>query len=250
MRRNVAGRIIGTLLFGDGTLNTSKLPEMLDVSQSSVVNDMRCVYRWMTVNQIEINSRPHIGVYLEAGEEEIRKGCCLLLNEIVFFHHFKEFCFRIFRTESNLKHYQFPDMVKALEKYRASILEVIHEIQKEYQYHFTDDGLCNVFLQMFVAAIRIENHKLLEQTSKLNEQYDRLYGGVTEIRFDRFFEMLTLDEIPEIENKYLNMVWHSANRESRKNSHSVFSQHEIQTFFTPHRSGVWILYSVGKRWDS
>ena len=54
-------RILGTLLFGDGTLNTSKLPEMLDVSQSSVVNDMRCVYRWMTVNQIEINSRPHIG---------------------------------------------------------------------------------------------------------------------------------------------------------------------------------------------
>ena len=45
---------------------------------------------------------------------------------------------------------------------------------------------------------------------------DRLYGEVTEIRFDRFFEMLTPDEIPEIENKYLNMVWHSANRESRK----------------------------------
>ena len=223
-------RILGNLLFGDGTLNTSKLPEMLDVSQSSVVNDMRCVYRWMTVNQIEINSRPHIGVYLEAGEEEIRKGCCLLLNEIVFSSFQRVLISDFSELKAIFKQYQFPDMVKALEKYRASILEVIHEIQKEYQYHFTDDGLCNVFLQMFVAAIRIENHKLLEQTSKLNEQYDRLYGEVTEIRFDRFFEMLTLDEIPEIENKYLNMVWHSANRESRKNSHSVFSQHEIQTF--------------------
>lgn len=222
--------ILGTLLFGEGIINTTKLPEVLEVSQSSVVNDMRNVYRWMATNQIAIESRPHRGVYLDDKEENIRKGCCILLNEIVFSAFQGVLNSNFLELEGIFNRYHFTELIKALEKYRVPIIEVIQTVQKEYHYHFTDDGLCNVFFQMFIAAIRIEKNEFIEKTSGISGQYDRLYQGQSSIRFDCFFEMLKLDEFPEVENKYLNIVWHSANREARKNSHTIFSQYEIQTF--------------------
>lgn len=234
--------ILGRLLFTNEILNISKLPDLLNVSQSTIVTDMRYVYQWMKVNRIKVYSKPHIGVHLGECELAIRRGGVLLLHEMtcsafdrLLLSNFKE-------LNTTLEHYISKEVASFFEDNRTVIFGYIQKIQKNYHYHLTDDGLWTAFLQLMVTLYSIEKRHCGEQLLEITTFYDRFYDPTSKINFEDLLKTCLSQEEINAENKYLNVVWHSGNRMADHESHSIFTKNEIHTFL--HRLEVDLGYYI------
>ncbi|MBR2578097.1 MAG: PTS sugar transporter subunit IIA [Erysipelotrichaceae bacterium] len=222
--------ILGSLFFKDKIVNSTKLPDLLNVSQSTIVNDMRQVYKWLKSNDISVESKAHIGISLNDSEENIRKGCFLLLCEMAYPSFNSILTSGLSYLETVFSRYNLEEPKAFLDKYRLPLLEIIDTIQKEHNYQLTDDGLLDVFLMMLIVTIRIKKNCFISSSSEINRHYERLYSGHDAIDFSAFYKMVKLNSFNENENRYLNIVWHIGNRYVQKKDKPIVSNNEVQVF--------------------
>ena len=230
--------ILAELLFESGVINSTKLPEKYDVSQSTIVNDMRRVYQWLDENGIGFESRTHTGIRLKDDEINIRRGCFLLLVEMTYPSFTDVLQSEFSYLERIFNNHNLKELTEVLKTHRLSIVEIINQYQHDLNWKLTDDGFINTFLMMLICLIRMKNGCFIEFSTIINEQYNKLYEGIEQISFERFFNLLNIDSPPEVENKYLNMVWHVGNRFVYDCSKSIIKKEEVQDFLYQLEKGI------------
>ena len=155
--------ITGWLLAERPTTSIVEIAEQLDVSPATVSNDLKKVRSWMQKNGIQMVSKPHVGICVRDTENNIRRGCVMILREMLETSTNQQTLIsaRFVQAEQSMEKYQMNSFRKTLEMWREQILTVIQALQDSAQVKISDNGFCAMFLYLLTAWTRIrEGHAI------------------------------------------------------------------------------------------
>ena len=153
--------IIGWLLTEHEQTSIAAMAERLQVSGATVSNDLQKLKAWMSRFDIHLVSRPHQGIAVRDTENNIRRGCVMLLREILETGTRQQelIGMRFNQAGDILRQYQLYSFCKTLELWREEILSVISSLQESAHAAISDNGFCAMFLYLLTAFTRIrEEH--------------------------------------------------------------------------------------------
>lgn len=149
--------IIGWLLAGCTSTSITEISDRLAVSPATISNDLHKVRAWMNQYCIHMISRPHIGITLRDTELNIRRGCVLILREMLETKEQQQALITMgfAQTEYTLLKFQMYAFCDTLRLWREQILLIIRELQENAQVTISDNGFCTMFLYLLTAFTRI-----------------------------------------------------------------------------------------------
>lgn len=151
--------ITGWLLSDSTVTSIAEMSEKLQVSAASVSNDLQKVKDWMDRLCIHMVSRPHMGIAVRDTENNIRRGCVMLLREMLETgtHQQELIGLRFTQAAKVLRKYRMTVFCRTLGVWREEILLIIKELQESTKVTISDNGFCDMFLYLLIAFTRIEN---------------------------------------------------------------------------------------------
>lgn len=136
------------------------LTQKLDVTESTIANDLLQLEPWFESYDIKIIRRPGLGVLMEADEKAIRKAIVALIYENIYFVEFldyikdnKEINFEGHSIKSQLDRTIYKLMAY---EYFQDILAMLKYIELEMGYHFSDNSLVALIIRIS-ATLKREN---------------------------------------------------------------------------------------------
>lgn len=150
--------ITGWLLAEGPSTSIAGIAEKLQVSAATVSNDLQKVKAWMDRSCIRMVSKPHMGIAVRDTENNIRRGCVMVLREMLETgtHQQELIGMRFTQAESVLRKYQMASFCKTLHAWREKILLVIRELQESAHVTISDNGFSSMFLYLLTAFTRME----------------------------------------------------------------------------------------------
>ena len=149
--------ITGWLLAERTTTSIVEIAEQLDVSSATISNDLKKVRSWMEKNGIQMVSKPHMGICVRDTENNIRRGCIMILREMLETSTNQQTLIsaRFVQAEQAMEKYQMNSFRETLEMWREQILIVIQALQESAQVKISNNGFCAMFLYLLTAWTRI-----------------------------------------------------------------------------------------------
>ena len=208
--------IVGQILFREGPITTIKISQIFKISTATVTNDMRDIKAWMEENQVNLVSRPRIGTYVEDSEENIRRGCFILLKNIMISFDYM-YPIMIHSHFADLKGllttYRLDKLAYIFEMYREKIWSIIQLLQSKNSTNLTDEGICDLFFHLLIVVTRIKQGHSIKVSFKNNSFFMEIYAQQN-IDFSEVVKLIDIDSINEDEQRYLNLVWYSLDKYS------------------------------------
>ena len=153
--------IIGWLLTEHEQTSIAAMSDRLLVSSATISNDLQKVKAWMDRFCIHLVSKPHQGIMVRDTENNIRRGCVMLLREIMETGTRQQELIEMKFNQAGdiLRQYQIHSFGKTLELWREEILAVINGLQESAHAAISDNGFCAMFLYLLTAFTRMrEKH--------------------------------------------------------------------------------------------
>lgn len=149
--------IIGWLLTEYEQTGIAAIAQRLRVSGSTVSNDLQKVKAWMSRFRIRLVSKPHQGIAVRDSEYNIRRGCVMLLREVLETGTRQQelIGMRFGQAGDILRQYQFQSLNRTLDLWHKDILTVIDRLQESAHVTISDNGYCAMFLYLMTAFTRI-----------------------------------------------------------------------------------------------
>ena len=150
--------ITGWLLSEGSSTSIAEMAEKLQVSVATVSNDLQKVKAWMDRSCIHMVSKPHMGITVRDTENNIRRGCIMVLREMLETgtHQQELIGMRFTQAESLLRKYQMTSFCNVLNAWREKILFIIRELQDSAHVTISDNGFCAMFLYLLTAFTRMD----------------------------------------------------------------------------------------------
>ena len=148
--------ITGWLLTESPSTSIAEIADRLQVSPATVSNDLQKVKMWMNRFCIHMISRPHTGIALRDSESSIRRGCVMLLREMLETGTRQQdlIGMRFTQVENVLRKYGMDTFCEAIILWREEILFLIRQLQDSAQVTISDNGFCAMFLYLLTAFAR------------------------------------------------------------------------------------------------
>ena len=148
--------ITGWLLTEEPSTSIAGIADRLQVSAATVSNDLQKVKTWMNQFCIHMISRPHTGIAVRDSESNIRRGCVMLLREMLETgtHQQDLIGMRFIQAENVLRKYRMDALCEAISMWREDILFLIRQLQESAQVTISDNGFCAMFLYLLTAFSR------------------------------------------------------------------------------------------------
>lgn len=147
----------GWLLAEYTVTSIAGMADKLKVSPATVSNDLQKVKAWMDQNCIHMISKPHLGIAVRDTENNIRRGCVLVLGEMLETGSHQQELIRMGFTQAGviLRSYQMDSFCRTLDLWRENILFMIKELQESAGVSISDQGFCAMFLYLLTALTRM-----------------------------------------------------------------------------------------------
>ncbi|MGI5967161.1 BglG family transcription antiterminator [Anaerotruncus rubiinfantis] len=202
--------IIGMLLTGETKTSITAIAEKLQVSGATISNDIQKVKKWMDDYGIRMVSKPHMGILMQDSERNIRRGCVMLLREVLdtgtrqqelIGAHFMQ-------AQAAFNHYRMDAFSEAVSLWREEILKIIAQLQESDGVSISDNGFCAMFLYLLINFVRVRQGFSLQFTP---QERRMIYGksGIDYKRIRCFIKMHTGLELDENEMLQINVEWMS-----------------------------------------
>ncbi|MCC8028059.1 MAG: PTS sugar transporter subunit IIA [Clostridium sp.] len=150
--------ITGIILAECDSTSIAEMAEELQVSGATISNDLQKVKAWMDRYCIHMVSKPHVGIAVRDSENNIRRGCVMLLREILETGTRQQELIGMGFTqaETALQTYRMVSFCNTLRMWREEILLIIKELQERAQVTISDNGFCAMFLYLLTAFTRMK----------------------------------------------------------------------------------------------
>lgn len=161
--------ITGWLLIEEKPTSTAELAERLGVSITTITYDLQKVRSWMEINGIQMISKPHMGILVNDTELDLRRGCVLLLREVLETSVNQQALIgmKFLSAEQVFRKYQFDSLGKTMEMWRENILNIVQALQKSANVTISDNGFCAMFLYLLTALTRIRQDHVIPMGENL-----------------------------------------------------------------------------------
>lgn len=202
--------IIGWLLAGCSATSITEISDRLAVSPATISNDLQKVRAWMNQNCIHMISKPHIGITVRDTELNIRRGCIIILREMLETKAQQQALIGMgfAQAEYTLLKFQMYSFCDTLRLWREQILAIIRELQKNAQVTISDNGFCTMFLYLLTTLTRIrENHPV--NVEEKMYPHIRLQGTLDLSQIHDLVQSFTNLDISKDETVLIHAEWMS-----------------------------------------
>lgn len=224
--------IVGQLLFW-GTASTNSIAAMLGTSTSTTTKDMRAVKKWMIRHGVNIVSRPHHGTFIKDREATIRRGCFVLLKELLAESDYspKSLIMSGFAELETLLHsYRLDNVAYEVRALRTRVTAMVTQLQDLFGFRLTDDGFCDVFLHSLISAIRLHGGHPID-TRVADAPIPAQMRRGEELIARALSEHLSCAEADERELSWQVLCWYSADRYAAKQDSLILERSIGEEFF-------------------
>ncbi len=151
--------ITGWILAECSSTSIAEISDRLAVSPATISNDLQKVKSWMDQYCIHMVSKPHLGITVRDTELNLRRGCVMLLREMLETKTQQQalISMNFSQTEYTLLKYQMYSFCKTLQLWRNEILLMIRNLQESANVTISDNGFCAMFLYLLTAFTRIRS---------------------------------------------------------------------------------------------
>lgn len=149
--------ITGMILAEYPSTSIAAVAEELQVSGATISNDLQKVKVWMDRYCIHMVSRPHVGIAVRDSESNVRRGCVMLLREMLGTGDRQQelIAMGFTQVEPILQKYRLNSFCGTLNMWREKILLIIKELQESARVTISDNGFCAMFLYLLTAFTRM-----------------------------------------------------------------------------------------------
>jgi mannitol operon transcriptional antiterminator len=139
-------------------ISLSIIADRLQVSVSTISNDLKNVQAWLDKTEVFLISKPNYGILIEAEEKTFRKAYVTLLGEILTKKDYKIAYYenKINLLVEHLSNYFFDDFKLLTSNDLGVIIQSIKLIQTQAEIQFTDDAFIMLFLHLIIMVFRIK----------------------------------------------------------------------------------------------
>lgn len=161
-KENRVKKIIGLLFEESDYISYDHMADLLFVSRSTIINDMKSVEKWMQTHGIETVKRTKLGVKISCSEKQFRKALIDFINENVELEELYGL------VRANTLKLANPDVRTLTQKYVATLLNdqdialflrFIKKIQSDLNVIFSDDSITTLMIHYGIAIKRIKAGK-------------------------------------------------------------------------------------------
>jgi len=156
--------ILSILFSSVEPLNLKTISDRLEVSISTISNDLKNVKSWLNEYYIQLISKPNYGIVLKADEKNLRKAYMELVYEVLGQNVISA---DYYSSKIDLlnwrpgRYYCFNDFEKLSKDELIVVINCIKLIEKEDKVHFTDIAHTKLLLYLTIMTIRVKNGALV-----------------------------------------------------------------------------------------
>ncbi len=157
--------IIKRLLETDERLTATQLAEELYVSRTTINHDLHQVEDWLAEHNLKLKKKPNWGMKLIGAEKDLRSAVSHLLATTADMSRLFESFNYVPRLEEGNKLYinNLEQIQKIIDQPDLPLIErVIHQVQEEYNFKFTDQAYSGLVIHLAIALRRIKAGESIE----------------------------------------------------------------------------------------
>lgn len=200
--------IIKRLLETDERLTATQLAEELYVSRTTINHDLHQVEDWLSEHNLKLKKKPNWGMKLIGAEKDLRSAVSHLLATTADMSRlFDSFDYVPQRDEGNKLYINNLNQIQKIidQPDLPLIKRVIHEVQEEYNFKFTDQAYSGLVIHLAIALRRIKSGESIELPDyDLGEVESTEEYTMAEQIVQRLEEELSLS-IPQAEVGYITL---------------------------------------------
>lgn len=205
-------RFILSILFSStDPVNLKMISDRLQVSISTISNDLKNIKSWLNEFDISLISKPNYGIALEANEKNFRKAYIELLYEVLeqdvnnTNYGGGKFDLLIKQLENV---YYFDDFKKLSDDERKIVIHGTKLIEKEGKVQFTDIAFTKLLLYLIVMVVRVKKGAFVSlETSEIHFLVNQKEYCIAQITMNFLEENLKLKfSLNETANLALNIM--------------------------------------------
>lgn len=156
--------ILSILFSSVEPVNLKTISDRLEVSISTISNDLKNVKSWLNEYYIKLISKPNYGIVLETDEKNLRKAYMELVYEVlgqnVISADYYSPKYGLLNWRLG-RYYYFNDFEKLSENELIVVINGIKLIEKEEKVHFTDNAFTKLLLYLTIMIIRVKKGALV-----------------------------------------------------------------------------------------
>lgn len=220
------------ILMSEKKLNIQMIGAQLDISVSTVKNDIPKVRKWLAGEGISLITQAHEGTYIEADEQGIRRAALSTLTTLVSNLNYN--IFHIIRSKFTylrqlMKWVHLTSFKVLIGVYGKQIYDLIQYLQSQDGSKLTDNSFCITFLYLLIAAARISGRHSI---GDLGEK--KIFNSCSK----RFLPqpqscfLLSDPEFAGAEWDYLNLIWICCSRYEGTRNISIVRLEKTRKFVT------------------
>jgi mannitol operon transcriptional antiterminator len=194
--------ILGELLQEKEPIKLFSFTKSLNVTESTVSNDLDKVELWLQNYNLKLMRKPGLGIYIEGQEDEIRKAIVNLIYENIDEIQLLDLVREKFSKETDTRE----RLLNLIEKETVRKLEtLIFQLEDTLGYKLADNAFIGLIVHLALAIERIKkNEKIImdeEHLQKLRNYSEFKTAAVLTNEISKVFNI----EIPEDEVGYVTM---------------------------------------------